>query len=367
MRERAKNKPHTSTRTLYLRSQGIVRLSQQQQGPNMSVDQSVRMQTYLEKLVDTAEELDRSLLREERILMNIKWFEYRFLSPAQATKLFVRTYQEVFRRFFASNIDCHQAKNANGINLTTFKDDPRVRTQVWKARQRADATGMPYNYYLDAAFAFGVRRQRKMLPQPNQLHFPGAANAEWVKFREERWSMCLRDMAPDVENHPAFRIENYCGLPAQDAYREFIVQEGGRHHRDVAGLISKYFVQKRQVPAELFRGLVPDYIFQRAKDRVRDSHNALPIIIDPMPEHGKHDLWPSCFGLPTAQDRLEAPCRQCALADGCQQLSLGVTQKVSQRCGTDNPKAARTREKARDRQRRKRQRDRGTGDQGAVA
>ncbi|MFP1634136.1 hypothetical protein ACLB6G_20595 [Zhengella sp. ZM62] len=324
----------------------------------MNLDYRGSQELRLARILETAECCEMSCLRKERELMNVKWFEYRFMSPAKATSLFAQEYREAFRRSFAANIDFRQAENVSGINSRTMFENRRVRTQVWRARQRADETGMPYNHYLSAAFKFAERRQRKWLPQPSQLHFPDSAHEAWTEFRDRYWEECLRDLSPDVANDPAFLIENYCGLPAQDAYRMFIVGEGRRHHRNVGGLLQTYTFQKRQVPAEMFRELVPEDIYQSAVEDTEASWEKWSELCEPTQELEcrKHDLWPSCLGLPNVQDLSVAPCISCPLADLCSRVAAGISLKLVERHGSDDPAADRKRVQARLRKQRQRER-----------
>lgn len=326
----------------------------------MNPDHRDNQELRFSKILETAERYEKSCLQKERELMNVKWFEYRFMSPARATSLFLQNYREAFKHFFAANIDFRQAKNVSGVNSKTMLENPRVRTQVWCARQRADETGMPYNHYLYAAFEFAVRRQRRWLPQPNQLHFSGKAHDAWIESRNHYWEECLRSRMPDVENDPAFLIENYCGLPAQDAYRMFIVGEAERHYRDIAGVIQKYTFEKRQVPAEMFRDQVPEDIYHRAVESAASSWEKWSALCEKSPklELREHDLWPSCLGLPGVQDLSVAPCNSCPFTDLCSQVAAGIARKLLERHGSGDPAADRKRVQARLRKQRQRQRDR---------
>lgn len=304
-------------------------------------------------LIEMLTHFSSSSLAYERHLLETKWFDYRFMSPVAATKLFLSKYQEIFRRKFRQELDMERAGSVSGVDLKRFENDARERTQLWVARQRADALGMRYDEYIEAAFDFGSRRKRKFFPRPNQLHGGEASIEALQAFRAEFWEDRLSSGAVVVDGHE-YRVETYRGLPAQDAYRSFILERAKAACRPWGQLMEIYCVQRRQVPVETFAPLMSAETFERERAYAGRAGRFTP---EPVPEHTSATLWQSCFGVPGARDPYSAPCSGCPQSAGCEGLSQRITRLVEQRCGTRFPADDRQRAAARDRKRRQRQRE----------
>jgi len=304
-------------------------------------------------LIWSGQMFEPAILAKESELMNKKWFDYRFLDPMKATKQFIRAYKDTFKKHFRESIDHERESNVNGINWKKFYEDPRVRTQIWKARQRADETGMPYDVYVELAFHFALKRDRKMFPQPSQLHFPNAANAHWEKFRAENWKERIDNGLFRVE-HPAYRIENFDGLPAQTDYRSFIFDWARSSSRPLYFCIRRYSYDLCQVPEELFRDVITPEVFSNELKVAKSDLANIPPEPRSAPDIHKHELWPSCFGLPHAKNPISIHCATCSFAGACEQIANKVLQKIKDSAGSDNPVLERKRQQMRDRQRRHR-------------
>ncbi|TDH35065.1 hypothetical protein E2A64_15230 [Pseudohoeflea suaedae] len=313
----------------------------------------IRTKKRLEDIAWAAEKIDRKTLALESELVTTKWFDYRFLSPQACTRLFLETYQTVFRRHFAAEVDRDQAKHVFGAHSLSYRNDPRARTQMWMARQRADELGIPYDLYIQASFEFAVKRNRKRLPQPNQLHHPGSAAELWAKFLDEQFKEHLADGLFTVE-HASFRVENYKNLPAQDDYRSFVIRQVKAQSMPPHRAMQRYCCDQRQLPVELFKDVINDEIYEQALTRLEWDNPHFPP--PPLPAPHRTDQWPSCLGIPGAQDDSSSPCSECRLADDCTRLSNAILRQVMNRTGSEDPRADDKRAKARERQRRRRSR-----------
>lgn len=319
------------------------------------------IQLRLKSLVDAARLLSSDDLARESELVRTKWFEYRFISPMQATLLFRKAYEEVFKRAFRTYVDVERAGEVVGSSRLAVDTNPRERTQLWKARQRADEVGMRYEEYIELSFDFAMRRERKNFPRPNQLHHSGDAHEPWLALRDRVWEEHLRDGIVRVGNVPAYRIENYTGLEAQDAYRHFVVDRVRSVSIPIHRAIQHYSIEMSQVPAEAFNGIVSDEQFEAQKQRAFDDARIDDVAALPIPEHGPEALWPSCFGLPYAADSSKAACSGCPLIGKCQTTAEGILKKVVEQTGSRAPMADRKREQARVRKQRQRMRERSNG------
>lgn len=251
----------------------------------MSKTQESPEHRRIDALIETVQQHPTDFLKNERQLMTVKWFDYRFLSPKAANRLFLRTYQEVFRRMFAREVDHERASKVNGVNAMTVKRDARQRSQLAAARQRADRLGISYPCYIEAAFDFALQRgdKRRFLPLPNELHGSPKAAPWFAQYVEQRWQEQISNGLVCVE-HPAYLIENYRGMPAQDAFRRFIRDHVEQVSMPLDRAIRKFTYERKQVPADLFKSMVAEDKFAQAIEIVESDLQHHPLDDDtPVP------------------------------------------------------------------------------------
>ena len=306
----------------------------------------------LEKLIETITSYPLELLEAERPLLNIKWFDYRFLSPEQANKRFFRIYQEVYRRKFRAEIDMERADKVSGVHALTLSTDPRERTQLMAARQRADATGLPYELYVESAFDFLLRRgdHRKRFPRPNQLHGSPASAHLLIAFLKERYRDYLSFGLMKVE-HPAYLISHYEGLPSQDDYRRFIFQHVLHEGMAWDRAIRTYVYDRAQVPLEVFKNACPPHNFDQAIASVTADLNRFPIQAQTSSEKHRAQVWPTCFGMHYTIDVSSPECSQCPLMAACQKVANVVLGQAAAITGVADPARDYQRRLTRNRQR----------------
>jgi hypothetical protein len=113
------------------------------------------LQVRVSQILCTSAMLARKDLRIERDLNRQKWFDYRFMSPIEATLQFRKLFQEVYRRKYSINIDSEEAERKTGVAKKLSRAD---LTSFWRARQFADGLGVTYEVFLEAAFQALIRR-----------------------------------------------------------------------------------------------------------------------------------------------------------------------------------------------------------------
>lgn len=193
----------------------------------------------------------------EKSLFASKWFDYRFMSPVEATIAFADELTEAGKEVYAANFDSNKAKffkinrissgsslvaSANSVYATP--KNKRLLAGYWRARQLADAIGMPYRLWGVWALSQRLRNwKRGVMPQPTMLCDSRDAEKVMQRWLEERKVMTL------TAQHPAFKLENYCGLPVQDEYHEFLIENS-----TPAGLA--FHVKEGRLPAEKCRGIL---------------------------------------------------------------------------------------------------------------
>jgi len=300
----------------------------------------------------------REQLARESTLVSLKWFEYRFMSPLDATRHFQKAYSAAYRRAFEQHIDREQAKNVRGSDLIKFETNQGERTQLWEARCRADEAGIRYEEYISMSFDFAMRRQRKKLPRPNQLHHPGDAERWWLEMRDRRWWELLDEQIVRVGNLAPYRIELYEGFEAQDAYRRFVVDQVQRNKISLERALRAYSVEARQVPEEMFAAVVTPEQFERAQEWLATEQRIHSVTALPKPEVTKVAMWPSCYALPGAADEAKTACCSCPLLSRCRMHADAIVKKIEAKTGSINPVEARKRAMATERKRRQREKER---------
>ncbi|MTH61224.1 hypothetical protein [Paracoccus litorisediminis] len=176
------------------------------------------------------------LRKFERDLFTTKWWDYRFMTPIEATQEFIAAYRPAARVVYSRLLDYQrgqhispllfedfierlenpkQALAVNRKSLTSVKAD---FTGHWRARQVADAIGIPYRTFIEFMLAERLGCwDRAALPGPAHLYSSIGAE-KMVKH----WNEVLRTRMHYAE-HYAYMPENYRRAPAQTAYVEWLV------------------------------------------------------------------------------------------------------------------------------------------------
>jgi hypothetical protein len=204
----------------------------------------------------------------EIALMGGKWFDYRWMNPVAATYLFAHHYKKSYRTAFAQNIDFVRAAYVVPLpddlfdipdKLTKEKQAAR-RAQIsgiWRARQVADAMGMPYDIYLDRAFHWRLRYwNRSSLPRPVHLYadlITDKAAIDWTEFQKERFYYSK------LQN---YTNQRYRGYAAQDAHHEYLFEQIAARGNKPA-LIAN-FIEEDLLPPEKIERRLGQEVFARA-------------------------------------------------------------------------------------------------------
>ena len=138
-----------------------------------------------------AELMSRKDLELERKLHQSKWFDYRFVSPMDATHQFRAAYSETYQRKYARNISTEDAKTRTGVRAGPAFQTKTELTSFWRARQTADLYGLPYKVFIEVAFDQLLGGGWQRMPHPNQLYAKRnlqriciAAAVYWKEFQQ---------------------------------------------------------------------------------------------------------------------------------------------------------------------------------------
>lgn len=195
----------------------------------------------------------------------LKWFDYRHMTPLQATIAYMEAYGGVYKRIYAREFDREKAEFINPINIdgilaalrpggqSDAKKVTKAKKQLigcWRGRQIADRLTIPYDIYIDLAFTFRMRRwQQNNMPQPQQLY-----HMITVEKIAERWEE-LQASRLYLAEHSCYLVQNYQDLPQQNAYHEWIFTQA----------------KKRQNPAEFLARMIEEHVLPLDKVRLRND------------------------------------------------------------------------------------------------
>lgn len=271
--------------------------------------------------------------KDESQLMMRRWFDYRFMSPVEATMTFGQHYIAGLRRYVSRNVDVGLAETVSG----TKNGVPAARafwfTALWRARARTDAIFVPYDLLVDFSFDFASRRKRFWTMLPNQLHASKRNGDAWWALFNERVEDVLPLRMKNVADMPHYRAENYLGLPPQVHFRELIMSEMAHEHRPLVDQIADRVFVKRHLLLEQALALAPPNAdLAELKRRAKTAADDRAWEVRPVVKLDQADLLPSCFGIAETIDVNRAPCDLCPLIARCSAASaeaIDITVKIT--------------------------------------
>lgn len=213
---------------------------------------------------------DEKILDFELGLFATKWFDYRHLTPVQATRRFIQDYGVVYKDIYAREMDRERAEHVKPYDLDRLlaglaENDPKwkkVFKACWKARQVADALGMPYSIYLEWAFTYRMRRwQQAYLPQPQHLY------QEYdVEKIQEKWEE-LQGSIIFLSDHPAYLIQNYDNIAYQNDHHEWLFKQANLRADPYYHLAR--FIDQDLLPVDKVRARLEPYLFERVEQNLQ--------------------------------------------------------------------------------------------------
>jgi hypothetical protein len=248
--------------------------------------------------------IHEDLLARETELFKTKWFDYRFMTPLQATALYVDEYNLAFKRIYARQFDRDRAEHFKLPNLAeviarfagddntaaaeslpcgvaiaaskrTASEEKKAITRqkvakenfhgFWNGRQVADFIGIPYNHYLDLALDYRMRRWKQgFVPRPQLLYHEYDVEKICDKWTEMQAGEIF------TANHSAYLVQNYQGVKAQDDYHEWLFAQA--MSRASAYTYLAQFVDEDRLPIEKVRARLDDRAYERFERELQQSH-----------------------------------------------------------------------------------------------
>ncbi|UXT51656.1 hypothetical protein FY136_20650 [Agrobacterium tumefaciens] len=298
----------------------------------------VKLDKRIEDVVRMRTALHPRDWKDESQLMMQRWFDYRFMSPLDATLLFGRNYIAGLRRHVRRHIDVGLSERVSGIKNGAPTARAAWFTHLWRARARTDAIFVPYDLLIDFAFDFSSRRKRFWNMLPHQLH-ASEKNAEawWAVFDEK-----VEDLLPlrmkSVAEIPHYRIENDLDLPPQRHFRNLMLSEMKHENRPLSDQIAERVFIKRHLTLGQALSLAPANANQRdLEQKARSVAGDSAWEIPPITKLDGADLLPSCFAIAETIDVSRAPCDTCALATRCKEAAVDAIDLTIQIAGSASP------------------------------
>jgi hypothetical protein len=290
----------------------------------------------------TAARFRREDLVPERELHTRKWFDYRFMSPKEATNVFRAEYQKVYRRKYASNIDTEKSLNKYGVRAGIPETHKAEFTSFWRVRQSADLLGMPYDVFLEAAFEDLLRGRFQRIPYINQLM--GKYQARIAVAATDRWEeQCQSRLMYSLLPH--YKQESFHGLAAQIAHQDWVLAQLKSRSDSTIG---RACFTLRILPEERVRLQFGD---ERLENARAHAAGEVPEVLESL---GPRQLLPSCVMLPGARDISSPECSSCKVATFCTRAEASVLGSVITVTGVADPRAERQRKLGRERTRKSR-------------
>ncbi|MEQ8354636.1 MAG: hypothetical protein RH942_03790 [Kiloniellaceae bacterium] len=294
--------------------------------------------------VRTSLAIKSGYLRIEADLMDQKWFDYRFMTPAEATQVFIYAYERI-----------RDEMNKRHIGAGSIKLFPRyiwqmpdkLRSGFWSARQQADALGMKYDQFVRYTMGYwfdsgqcGTKKLR--MPLPNQL-FRTAA----LRSAEERWDTHIREVRLEYSTLPQYRVEEYAGLPAQDAHKAWLITRlRMRSPSNRSYGLAEFVFSERLLSEEDVVVVFGPVELENARKVAKSSGS--PALSDE-----DFSLFPGCYGMPGVKSDI---CDSCIQQRYCGKDAKRVSEAVANLSAAFESADERKRRLARERKRKERAR-----------
>lgn len=293
--------------------------------------------------------IEGSVLQQEPSLQEMAWVEYRYMDPLERTELFTRLYHQVYIEMTRKYFPDQDPDKKQPVELDYVRNDLGVMNALWSARAAADALGAPYDVYLHRVMEYAsAQPKRKHPPRPNQLYGKLVGPLLRDVVNQDLLVERLYTKAWDLR----FGANQYRGDPVQEAALQLMMQvvEGSEQP---ALVLSEYLCERHVVTETKAVALFGQELVEAAKE----ISPKMPVLAGPIAPK-RH--YPGCLALPDPSE--DSPCARCPVVRGCVVLAKEARQDLIETTGTDDPRGAWKRHKAKIRKRRQRDKEREDSD-----
>lgn len=298
-----------------------------------------------EQMVQAREWIAPSDFNEEPDFARSAHLTYRYMSAYERTQSFY----EAYRKHYVHRFLRRKGREPQGFPGRISGLEAGDFTSIWRARQRADAMGVPYERYVIELMLDADANGTRQLPRPNQLCSDSKLPMLLERLEEKRAEGFFDPFAGDFD--PRFYAVNFVDDQQQLdtlAWIEEQIAKAGRARKPV--LLRRFMCIEQVISeAEATRRFGQELV-DEAKAHRGGYTSRTPVVLD---APGPSD--PACFGMRTEG---HAICSQCPVAQRCTEFRAEVEERVQERFGVLNVPKERERVAVRDRKRRQRERER---------
>lgn len=278
-----------------------------------------------EEICLAAKFLSAERFKDERAVSATKWFDYRFMSPIEATQMFYDVYRRLFREAYKAHFDLYEAELKRGGPVAGLWSDGREFNGAWRARQIADGLGLPYEFLIREAIEASTRRGARRVPRPNQLYHMLS-----MPHIHERWAE-RRNALPVFSSLPQYRVEQFCDLPVQREHQTWVVGNLKDRLAMPVGIAQACFGDC-VLPVERAETEFSSYQMEQVR------YEGAGITPKPFETLEPGDFRPSCFGLPHAHDLSSPICDACHVRERCGQIEPRIRAEIAAAYGSEQPR-----------------------------
>lgn len=298
-----------------------------------------------EQLVQAREWIAPNDFNEEPELASSAHLAYRYMNPYERTQCFY----EAYRRHYTSRFVRRKGREPYGLPERLSGLESGDFASIWRARQRADAIGVPYEWFVIALMQDADDNGTLELPRPNQLCSDAKLPLLIQRLDQQRAAGLFDPFRGDFD--PRFHASNFTGDQQQNAALDWIqeqIDRAGAARKPV--LLSRYMCTEQVMSeAEAIRRFGKELV-DEAKSHRGGYTSRTPVVLDsPTPSD------PGCFDMRAEGDLI---CSQCPAMHRCNQRRAEVEAGIMARFGVSDVPKERSRVAARDRKRRQRERQR---------
>ncbi len=299
-----------------------------------------------EQMVQAREWISPKDLDEEPELAASAYLPYAYMSAYERTQLFYSLY----RKHYANKFERRTGRPPVGMSERLSGVEGGDFTSFWRARQRADALGVPYDHFVIEMMRDADDNGTRELPRPNQLCSDGKLPKLIERMDELRNAGRFDPFAGHFD--PRFYAANHVGDVQQVAALDWMEQQINSTGPARKPALLHRFLQLQQVfpEAEAIRRFGQQLV-DEAKAHRGGFTSRSPVTLPAVPPSD-----PGCFGMFKDGD---VACGQCRVQPNCLERRAAVEDGVLERFGVwDVPKdRARSAATARKRRQRERERD----------
>lgn len=298
-----------------------------------------------EQLVQAREWIAPSDFNEEPELANSAHLAYRYMNPYDRTQCFYEAYRRHYTSRFVRRTGRNPANSPerfSGLEAGDF-------TSIWRARQRADALGVPYERFVVALMQDADDNGTLELPRPNQLCSDAELPLLIERLDQQRAAGLFDPFRGDFD--PRFYAVNFTGDQQQQAALDWMQEQIDRAGSARKAVLISRYMRTDQVmsEAEAIRRFGQELVDEAKAHRGGYTSREAVVLDSPTPSD------PGCFGMRMEGDLI---CSECPAVHRCNERRAEVEAGIMARFGVSDVPRERARVAARDRKRRQRERQR---------